>query len=165
LNQRASLISGGRVLSRVQAPMDTVAPNGLVQTVSANLSADISSSVSSPTYSTLLTVPITTTLVASVLDILFYCAFDFTVVGFVDRAVAFRLRLDGVLVPPSRAATDNAPTAINMCVAINRRVSVAAGAHTVLVEWTKFGTGTLQCFPATRPDRHGAHLLVEEQRT
>ena len=99
------------------------------------------------------------------LDILFTCGFDHS--GGTDRAVAFRLRLDGTLIATSRAATDNNLGASNMNVAIRRRVAVAAGAHTVAVEWTKFGApaGLIRCRPVTLPDQQGAQLRLEEHRT
>lgn len=159
---RRSIISAGRFFPRAQPPT-TTAQGKLVQTESTNLSADITTAVAVPVYATLLSGAITTTEASSFLDLLFYCSFDFTgVVG--SRATNFRLRLDGVLIPPSRAATDSSLNDAGQSVAINRRVSVVAGLHTVLVEWSKSGTGTLQCLPATRPNEHGAHLQLEEQR-
>ena len=149
-------------MPRVESPGSL--SGDLVQTESANLAVDVTTAVAVPAYSTLLTVTITTTLASADLDILFYCAYDFTGVAG-SRASSFRLRLDGVLIPPSRAADDNSLADEAQGVAINRRVlGVAAGLHTILVEWSKFGTGTLQCLPVTRPDEQGAHLKVEEQR-
>lgn len=149
-----------RCLARVSPP-DTLRGK-LIQTVSENLAADISTTVVAPAYSTLLSASMTTTLATAELDILFYCSFDHTDVA--NDAVSFRLRLDGVLIPPSRAADDNNTGNNNMSVAINRRVNVAPGLHTLDVEWSKFSVSTLQCFPATRPDQHGAHLKLEERR-
>lgn len=160
---RRSIVSDGRFMPRVESP-GTAVSGDLVQTQTANLAVDTTTAVEVPVYSTLLSVTITTTLATADLDILFYCSFDFTgVLG--SRATSFRLRLDGVLIPPSRAAVDNSLNDEAQGVAINRRVlGVAPGLHTVIVEWSKFGTGTLQCLPATRPDEQGAHLKVEEQR-
>lgn len=159
---RRRIISGGRFFPRAQPPASTVAGK-LVQTESTNLSADITTAVAVPVYATLLSGTMTTTEASSFLDILFYCSFDFTGVV-ASRATSFRLRLDGVLITPSRAATDNSLNDAGQSVAINRRVSVVAGLHTLLVEWSKFGTGTLQCLPVTLPNEHGAHLKLEEQR-
>lgn len=159
---RSQHLTSGRWLPRAQPPESI--DGELIQVASTNLSADTTTAVAVPVYATLLTGTMTTVTPASFLDILVYACFDFTgVVG--DRATSFRLRLNGVLIPASRAADDNAPNDRNMSIAINRRVAIVAGLQTVLLEWSKFGTGTLQCLPATRPDQHGAHMILEEHRT
>lgn len=155
-------VSTGRWLPRA-SPSDP-SEGKLVAMAAENLGVDISASVTYPVFSPFMSVSITALLPISFLDIQFYCSYDQTGVGATNIAVAFRFRFDGILIPASRATTDNAISDRNMTVAYNRRLIVLAGLHTVSCEWTQFGgASTMQCHPASRPDEHGAVLWAQEQ--
>ncbi len=136
----------------------------LIGTVSTNLTVDISTTAVPPVYATMLTAVLTTERPSSYLDIRFAACIFHTGIAGVNGAPTFRLRLNGVLVPVSRSCTVNMVTSRYMPVVIERRVVVAAGPQTVLVEWSKFGAplNTMRCNVVTNPDIAGAQLVLQE---
>lgn len=138
---------------------------GVLQTVSTNLAADITTTATPPIYTTFLTAPLlTTTAPASRLRIDFHAIWRHTGPFAGNVAVNYRFRLNGVLLPPSRGATDNSTRNQFKPIAFNRVLPIAAGPQVVLVEWSGFalGANTLTVSPGTLPDLSGAQLIVQE---
>jgi hypothetical protein len=129
------------------------------QVQSVELEVDASTTVTDPVFSTLLSVPITT----SGGGLLFW----FSMAGASSAAVTgeFRLLLDGAVLAGGSDAFIGATFAAAVAIALLQR-NVAAGAHVVTVEWAKIpgaAPGTvLRCFPVTVPNRHHASLVVGE---
>ena len=148
-------------------PMVTGTGGGLIlQVADFNLAVDVTTTALSPTYSTLLTGSITTTLANSFLQIQHYNTVIFTGGVNNNRVCNVRLRLNGLLLPISRAVTQNAQLLSQlMNISIIRRVPIVAGLQTVIVEWTRFGGATgnsMHCRPVLLPELAGAFLQLQE---
>ena len=138
----------------------------IVQVSEFNLAANITTTVLFPVYSTLMTVAMTTTLAASFLNIQQYNTVLFTGGAASNRVCNVRLRLNGALLPVSRANTQNAQTTSQiMSLGMIRRVPVVAGLQTLIVEWTRFGGAvgnSMHCRPLLLPDLSGAYVQLQE---
>ena len=72
-------------------------------------------------------------------------------------AVAFRLGLNGVALGSGAFAPAGGGT-----ISLRKRTAVAAGAHTIALQWRLAAAGTANIRPVTQPDAEGASLFVEE---
>ena len=135
---------------------------GVIQTRSAELTANFLTAVTVPTYVTLLTVPMTTLLASSYLDIRFSCGVRHIGASLLTVAITARLRVNGVLL--TGGITMNTPRNQIQPMPVEKRLVVAAGLQTVVVEISKFaGAGqTIVIDVVTLPDLNGATLVVQE---
>ncbi len=117
-----------------------------------DVSTDISTS--SGTYATILTANVTTTLASSYLDI------SFTASGaHITNAATtfFPVLVDGV---PVKGTQSKVPANYGWSAAYRSRAAVAAGAHTVVVQW-KTDNATARINASSLVEEHG-HLHVRE---
>lgn len=152
----------------VRAQPPNTSQGELLQVAGANLSTDFSTTVLDPTYATLLTASFVAIEPASFLEIVFYAAWDFTgPPALTFRTSHVRFRLNGTLIPPSRACSMDTITSGNSCFQFSRRLAISGGIQTVLAEVTLVpgvGVATFHVDAATDPDAHGAHLMIRETR-
>lgn len=135
----------------------------LIQVAAANLTADFSTTAVVPTYSTLLTRAFVSALPASFLNIVFYASG--TLSGLPAMEANVRFRLNGTLLPPSRAVSQGAAPNTNNCLSFSRRVAITSGLQTVVAEIALVtGPGLIAIPVASVPDEYGAHMLLQETR-
>ena len=83
------------------------------------------------------------------------------------RRANVRFRLNGTLIPVSRACSMDTITDGNSPFQFNRRVAITGGLQTVEAEVALIagaGVATFRCSPASSPDEMGAHLCLRESR-
>ena len=126
----------------------------LVQVVETNITGDSTNNVLSPTFTDLLSSTITTG--ANFVIIRFTASGDNTNNG---RAVKFRITVDGTVVAGSAFWVTTAGNSSSM--AIQRKVAVTAGSHTIKAQWQP-SANTARISVATRPDQDHACMIIEE---
>ena len=148
---------------------DWTPTSGLVITeASAVLTANATTVAQPPLYATLLSVPIVKQRADTVLAASFTAAVLFTG-GAGNVAVNLRLRLNGgAFSSGGNGSTFNEPLASRIQPLAYQHPgvsSIAAGAHTVVLEWAYFGPvgRTLSILVVTFPDLMNASLLVQEK--
>lgn len=148
--QRA--LGSQRFLARAGLPEEF-----LTQVVSDELTVNASTTVVDPLFSTLLSVPMTT----QGGDLLIWFSESGGSSGVVTPE--FRVLLDGVLLAGASALLGIGANSASFALL---QKDVAAGAHTITVEWSKIvGSGptiVLTISPLLLPNQHHASLIVGE---
>ena len=151
----------------IWVPIQSFASSTIITVASARLVADITTVAQPPVYTTLLTVPFTKKLASTELTVSFSCAWLYTGAS-VNLAANFRARLDGAaLTAQGTGCTANEQIAVRIMPATFRAdgiTGIAAGAHTLIIDWAYFGAGgrTLSISASTLPDLHYASVVVQE---
>lgn len=127
----------------------------LLQTRSAELVVDAGTTALAPIYSTLLSVPITTTTGALLVRA------GFSAFANKNADATFRLVVDGT---PDRGATMRVGNVAPQTGAILFARAVGAGAHTVALQWSRIGGAgvALSIDAGTLPDQQYAFVEVQE---
>ena len=125
---------------------------GLLQSKFAEQTVD--TSTTSASWIDLLSIPITT----QANNLILHTSVSLLTTSS-GAAFNIRLTIDGVAVRGAQMWPSSSNYALG--ISIVARKLVAAGAHTVKLQWM-VTTGTLRCRPATNPDDEHASLLVEE---
>ncbi len=136
----------------------------LLDSEDANIAGDVSTTALFPAMAVLFTATLTSTLVSSLLHINFYASWFHTgAFPGTNAAAVFRFLLNGVVIPPSRACTENQVTSRIATNAYDRRLTVAAGVQLVTCEWTRFGApaSTLRINAGSSPDLFGASMTIQ----
>jgi uncharacterized membrane protein len=129
--------------------------NGLLQTQFAEVTAN--TTTASTTFVDLLTVTLTTT-AGSALLINFGSSSSNTTAS---RTNAFRVTVDGVAKRGAAARITTVSEAAG-AVIVQKVTGLAAGSHTVKVQWRVTSSSTAQIRPVASPDTEYAALLVKE---
>lgn len=157
-----------RYVNRLLARAEHGSPPGtFLQEDEDSLSGFATTTAIAPVYATFpLSVSLTTTLQASLLDIFAYIAWNHNAGVGLDRTAQFRFYLDGVLIAPSRGASEASVSGAIACCQYSRLLTVTPGVHTVTFEWAKAsGTGSLIVNPTglgAGPEVYGATLRIQE---
>ena len=157
-----SLAFAHRFLGR--AADDQVVGGRLLQVDSDTLIVSTSTTAIVPVYTVFpLSVSLTTTRPSSLIQIHAYVAWTHDAGGVTQRTANFRFRLNGVLIPTSRATSGDTQSSQVMTNSFSRLLAVTAGVQAVTFEWAKqAGTGTLLGSAAGSPDEFGANLKIVE---
>lgn len=135
----------------------------LISTESVVLASDVSTT-STPTtaWDTLFSESFTTTLALSILHITFSAVWINTGNPGVNVATNFRLVLNGT--PIVGGTTDNDLPDRPNSTSCEWRNLVAAGTHTVAIQWGRFGaTQTITIRASSEPDRYHGILIMQEE--
>ncbi len=139
--------------------------NSVVQTVSTELLVDFTTTATVPAYVTLLTLPITTVLAASFLNVRFTGTVRQIGLPGVNVAPNFRVLVDAAL-QVGGTTLNQLPNLIQPVAIEKGKIAVVAGLHTVIIQIAKFGGPfqTLVIDVASLPDLNNATLTVQEVR-
>ncbi len=135
----------------------------LQQQLFVEATADATTAVIDPVFATLLTLPITT--VGG--DLICRVTCSYAILVAVVGGTGFRLSLDGTPVAlTGMSGAIGGPGAQNAVLLFKRIAAVAAGAHTLDLEWALaapvFAGAVLTVRPVTMPNSEHASLFVRE---
>jgi len=153
------------VMSRYGFILETVDPTvaspltGYRQSVFTRVTVDTTTIVVSPVFATLLSAPITLSTSAVLLVFVSFAASRSN-----PALDLFQVKVDGVVQAGGGAAVHGHGGGVsNSSGAIVLRIAgLAAGPHTIAVEWSQDAAGTVSIRPVTAPDAEHASLLLVE---